>query len=321
MKIHLVQTTGWILETISNELIKLKAVDIKLTRSHTTDFTADINYYINWKHWKSIDPNLKKSNFDMVYFTHFEKDDTLEILNAADLIIAQSNHGLTCLLEKKIAERKIKVISGMGPKPNINFRKIKLGISGRPYEYTNRKRQDLLVELSKDLNHHIFQFVFSNHHWDAVAKDMRKNNADCIVLGSKFWETIDYWLSTAEIEGGPMDVINAFYAGIPVISRSIGYFDDMKTKEDYVFKDYAELLHHLQQIENSKIDKLAKILGYTWDNFRKWHARLFQEINKYGYQGPSKPITGMAIAELASKLAAKISEKCQRKRKQPPFVE
>jgi hypothetical protein len=321
MKIHLVQTTGWILETISNELIKLKTADIKLTRSHTTDFTADINYYINWKHWKSIDPNLKKSNFDIVYFTHFEKDDTLEILNAADLIIAQSNHGLMCLLDKKISERKIKVISGMGPKANIKFKKIKLGISGRPYEYSNRKRQDLLVKLSTDLDNRIFQFVFSNNYWRAVLKDMRKNNADCIVVSNKFWETIDYWLSTSEIEGGPMDVINAFYAGIPVISRSIGYFDDMKTKEDYVFNEYADLLVQLKQIESNKINKLSKTSDHTWDNFRDWHIRLFKEIHKYGYQGPSKRTTGITIAELASKLAAKISEKCQRKRKQPPFVE
>jgi hypothetical protein len=315
MKIHLVQTTGWILETISNELIILKAADIKLTRSHTTDFMADINYYINWKHWKSIDSNLKKSNFDIVYFTHFEKDDTIEILNAADLIIAQSNHGLTCLLDKKIPERKIKVISGMGPKPHVTFKKIKLGISGRPYEYTNRKRQDLLIKLSTDLNNRIFQFVFSNHHWDAVVKDMQKNNADCIVSRNKFWEIIDYWLSTSEIEGGPMDVINAFYAGIPVISRSIGYFDDMKTKEDFVFNEYADLLYYLKQIENKKIEKLSKTSDHTWDNFRDWHARLFKEIDKYGYHGSSKRTTRRTIAELISTLVAMIAEKCHRKRK------
>jgi hypothetical protein len=320
MKIHLVQTTGWILETISNELIKLKAPDLKLTRSHTTDFMADINYYINWKHWKSVDSNLKKSNFDMVYFTHFEKDDTTEILDAADLIIAQSNHGLKCLVEKKISEQKIKVISGMGPKPNLKFKKIKLGISGRPYEYTNRKRQDLLIKLSTDLNSNIFQFVFSNHHWDAVVKEMQKNNADCIVVSNKFWKTIDYWLSTAEIEGGPMDVINAFYAGIPVISRSIGYFDDMKTKEDYVFNDYVDLLYHLKQIENNKLDKLSNTSDYTWDNFRDWHARLFKEINRYGYKGPRERTTGTPIAKFASKLVARISEKCQRTKKRPPFA-
>jgi len=314
MKIHLVQTTGWILGTISNELIKLKADDLKLTRSHTTNFMADINYYINWKHWKTIDPDLKKSNFDMVYFTHFEKDDTLEILNAADLIIAQSNHGLKCLLDKKIPERKIKVILGMGPKPNVKFKKIKLGISGRPYEYTNRKRQDLLVKLSTDLNNHIFQFVFSNHHWDAVIKDMQKNNADCIVSSNTFWETIDYWLSTSEIEGGPMDVINAFYAGIPVIFRSIGYFDDMKTKEDYVFNEYADLLSQLKQIENNKLDKLFKISDYSWDNFRDWHIRLFKEIHHYGYKGPKERTKETTLAELTSKLKVMMVEKWHRKR-------
>ncbi|MCX5850081.1 MAG: glycosyltransferase [Deltaproteobacteria bacterium] len=320
MKIHLVQTTGWILETISSELIKLKAADIKLTRSRTTNFMADINYYINWKHWKSIDSNLRKSNFDIVYFTHLEKDDSLEILNAADLIIAQSNHGLKDLLDKKIPDHKIKVISGMGPRKNLKFKKIKLGISGRPYDYTNRKRQDLLVKLSKDLSNSIFQFVFSNNYWDAIVKDMQRNNADCIVVSNKFWETIDYWLSVSEIEGGPMDVINAFYAGIPVISRSIGYFDDIKTKEDYVFNEYADLLYQLKQIEKNKINKLSKISGFTWNDFRDWHAGLFKEINKYGYKGPRKQTTQTKVAELTSKLAAVISDKYQKKlKRQPPI--
>lgn len=315
MRIHLVQTTGWILETISKELMKLKAADLKLTRSHTTDFLADINYYINWKHWKSVDANLKKSNFDIVYFTHFEKDDTLEILNAADLIIAQSNHGLTCLVEKKIPEKKIKVLSGMGPMPTVQFKKIKLGISGRPYEYTNRKRQDLLLKLSADLHNDIFQFVFSNHYWDAIVKEMQRNGADCIVAGNTFWKTIDYWLSTAEIEGGPMDVINAFYAGIPVISRSIGYFDAIKTKEDYVFNDYEDLLSFLKRLEKSKSDKLAKIKNYTWDEFRNWHARFFKEIHRYGYHGLRDKRAETTIATVTSRLVSRISDKCQRKRK------
>ena len=314
MRIHLVQTPGWILETISNELIKLNAADIKLTRSHTTNFKADINYYFNWKYWKALDSNLKKSNFDMVYFTHFEKEDTIEILDAADLIIAQSHHGFKCLSDKGIPEHKIKFIPGMGPKPDVKFKKIKLGISGRPYDYTNRKRQDLLIKLSLDLDSRIFQFVFSNHNWQTVVKEMQKNNADCVVSNHQFWDTIDYWLSTSEIEGGPMDVINAFYAGTPVISRSIGYFDDMKTKEDYVFKEYTNLLQQLKKIETNKIDKLSKLSNYTWDHFRDWHARLFKEINKYGYKGPLKQNNRMTIVELAGRFVGLVSGKRQIKK-------
>lgn len=288
MKINLVHATDWILNTISTELLKLRADDIKLTHSRTTDFSADINYYINWKYWKLIHPKLRKSNFDIVYFTHFEKNDSLEILNAADLIIAQSYHGLKCLIEKNIPLEKAKALTGMGPLPNLKFNKIRLGISGRPYEYTNRKRQDLLVRLSQDLNNSIFQFVFANNHWKQTIKEMRQHHADCIVVSNKFWKTIDYWLSVSEIEGGPMDVINAFYAGIPVISRSIGYFDDLKTEEDLVFNEYADLLFHLNQIEKIKSYKLFKISDYTWDVFRNWHIRLFREIDKYGYKNIQK---------------------------------
>ncbi len=283
MKLHIVRTNGWILEKISNELIKLRSPDIKLSHSNHTNFSADINYYINWKHWKTIDPGLKKSNFDIVYFTHFEEDDTLEILNAADLIISQSRHGLKCLLDRKIPQRKTVFIPGMGPKADVKFKKIKLGISGRPYGYTNRKRHDLLVELAGHLDNHLFQFVFSDDHWHKIIKEMRQAGADCVVSKSAFWEIIDYWLSPSESEGGPMDVINAFYAGIPVISRSIGYFDEMKTEDDIVFNDASDLLGRLKEMQNRKLNKLSKTASYTWDNYREWHLRLFREMDKYGY--------------------------------------
>lgn len=278
MEIHVVTARGWVLETISDELMRIKAEGLRVTRSAKTRFAADINYYVNWKHWKSLDPLLTKSRFDLAWFTHLEAADTVEILDAADLVVSQSNHGKAALLARGIREDKIEVAPGVGPQPHVRFKKTRLGVSGRPYEQTNRKRQDLLVKLSADLDSRIFQFVFSSADWRAVAKAMQRNSADCVIEKSRFWETIDYWLSASEAEGGPMDAVNAFQAGIPVISRPIGYFRELKTEEDFFYRDDGDLVRRLKQIESVKHDKLAKATDNTWENFRNWHTRLFEAI-------------------------------------------
>jgi hypothetical protein len=265
---------NWILQKIASELMEVVNQDIVFSQSRLIKPKA-INYYINWKYWKYLYPGLDKSKCDVVWFTHFDEGDTTKILQAADYIVAKSQHGRKCLLGKGIDKSRIKVLAGIGPSPDMERRKVKLGISGRPYPQTGRKGEDELIQLSKDLDSSIFQFVFSNNRWQPV---MDRMAGDCIVRGGDFWQYIDYWLSTSTAEGGPMDVINAFYASIPVISRNIGFFYSMKCCEDFAYSDYGELLLYLKNKEHNKKDKITECRPHTWDNFRAWHIKLFKEI-------------------------------------------
>lgn len=275
LNVHIVSPTdNWILQKIASELLKARSDDIRLTQSREPDISSAINYYINWKLFFKGNP---KSKLDLVWFTHFEDKDTTEILDRADYIVAKSKHGRKCLLNRGIPKDKIRLLAGIGPKPGIVRRKIRLGISGRPYPATGRKGEDELVQLSKDLDASIFQFVFSNSFWQPV---MSRMDGDCIVKKNKFWEYIDYWLSTSTAEGGPMDVINAFYASIPVISRKIGFFYSMKCCEDFAFDSYNELLLYLKNKEHNKIDKMKECQPHSWNNFRDWHIKLFKSLRK-----------------------------------------
>jgi len=268
---------NWILQKIANELIKSAQQDIVFTQSQQINPTAQFNYYINWKFWEHLYPGLDKSNCDVVWFTHFEDNDTTRILKAADIIVAKSQHGRKCLINMGIAKDKIRVLGGIGALP-LKFRKVKIGISGRPYPSTGRKGEKELIRLAGDLNKSVFQFVFSNNRWTDVIEDMKIHGADCVVDDVSFFDTIDYWLSTSYAEGGPMDVLNAFKVGIPVVSRKIGFFYSMQTTEDYGFESYDDLYRIFKLIEQAKLDKLKIMERYTWDNFRDWHADMFRGI-------------------------------------------
>lgn len=224
----------------------------------------DITYYINWVYWKHYN-DCQKSNIDIVFFTHFDNDDT-SILNSADYIFCMSEHGKLELLKRAIAESKIRVIDGLGL--SVDSRKIRLGIAGRPYK-TGRKGERILSKLYQELDKDIFEFVFERN-W----------NLGFGKISNDFFNDIDYLLVTSIIEGGSMDMLNAKALNIPIISRDIGFIYTLKDTDDFIFEDDSKLLGILKYLE-VKVKLRKRLLEkYTWDNFVNWHKREIQKIEK-----------------------------------------
>lgn len=238
---------GWILNKIGKELVKIGGV--------LDNKRADVTYWINWKYWQHF--NLIKSKFDIVWFTHFDDDDTT-ILDKADLIICLSSHGQSELIKHKIESPKIKICPYMGVSINSK-KKIVIGTSGRDYS-TGRKNRQERERLKKDLDGNIFEFIHAN------------------TTDDNFFQNIDYFLQTSLIEGGSMDILNAIYARVPVVSRDIGFIYDFKTDVDFIYKDYSQLLNYFKSIEKPIMQKDSYSVNFTWDNFRNWHSALFREL-------------------------------------------
>ena len=237
---------SWILNKIGKELIKIEGV--------LDNKRADITYWINWIYWRHF--RLEKGNFDIVFFTHFDNDD-ITILNRADLIICMSAHGKNELLRRGIKESKIEVCPYFGVSIEEK-KKITIGTSGRDYA-TNRKNRQELERLKEDLSD-----VFEFKHTD--------------ITDDKFFQSIDYFLQTSLVEGGSMDILNAIYARVPVVSRDIGFIYSLKTDTDFIYKDYGELFLYFKDIENDIEQKDRVIKNCTWDNFRNWHIELFNRL-------------------------------------------
>ncbi len=275
MRVHLISPKdNWILEKIASKLMEI--TDIQLSQSQGIDYEADLNYFINWCYWKILYPKLDKPEKTLIFFTHLDShsEKYMDVLDRADHIAVMSLHGKEVLLNIGIDYGKIHVIEGFGTLEDLPYRKIKLGISGRPQK-DGRKGEDILIRLAKDLNPEIFDFVFENYRWNNyITYDSN------MILDSKetFWDNIDYYLSLSYAEGGPMDMLNAAECGIPIISRDIGFFHELRTAEDITFKDYDDLLWQFQKMEKCRIDKINKMKRHSWDNFKDWHIKLFEEI-------------------------------------------
>lgn len=275
---------GWILDKIAEKIMEIPDPEYKILKSKLTDYGADINYFVNWK---VFSPAQQKSRCDGCWFTHFEVSDFDKkldqlILGRMDFITAKSTHGKLELLKRGIPEDKIHILTGIGVSPDLHVKKkIIFGISGRPYFTTRRKGEDLLIRLSKDLNNNIFQFMFKGKYWEPIVIKMQENGMEAeIVEDDNLFYLIDYYLQTSRAEGGSMDILNAAFVGIPIISRDIGFFYDLKNSGDIIFKNYDDLLSKLKKIENIKLDRIRKMEKYTWDSFLKYHDHLFKKMLK-----------------------------------------
>ncbi len=261
MKVNIVYPKdNWILQKIGLELLKIKPENIEIIGSQKRNLDCDINYYINWCWWKILNPNLDKSKFDVVLFTHLDSENKiyLDTLDKADLIICMSIHGKQELIKQKIKEEKIRICPYFGVSINIK-KKIIIGTSGRDYN-SKRKNRIEIEKLKRDLDSSIFEFKHSD----------RTNN--------DFFSSIDYYLQTSTAEGGSMDILNAIYSRTPIISRKIGFIYSLVSLNDFIYCNYEELLKYLQDIGKGFKEKDLYIKNFTWDNFRNWHIALFKEI-------------------------------------------
>lgn len=83
----------------------------------------------------------------------------------------------------------------------------------------------------------------------------------------EFYKEIDYLIITSRIEGGPMCVVDAISAGVPIIAREgLGWCDEFPAIR---YKTDQELLNIVNQLRNPP----------TWEEFRKKHQLVFSLQN------------------------------------------
>lgn len=84
----------------------------------------------------------------------------------------------------------------------------------------------------------------------------------------EFYRKIDYLLVTSRIEGGPVPVIDAIAAGVPVIARKgLGWVDSFPIIPYQTDTEFMDIIYKLTHPP-------------TWDDWREGHQKLFKEIGK-----------------------------------------
>lgn len=187
---------------------------------------ADAHIYVNYALFKQTNA------IDIAYFTHKEKTPPLSgifemVAEQADWCFGQSDYTMRMLEPHTTKATKIR--------PGVHDifiqdRPLRIGVVGREYD-SGRKRTDWISELRSAVPNSEILYTDGKIPFEEMPK---------------FYESIDYLLITAEIEGGPMPVVEALATYKPVIAPvGVGWCDEFSCIRYHSLADLREVLYNL----------------------------------------------------------------------------
>jgi hypothetical protein len=244
MKIQIVTERGdWVLPRWSRQWGKRLGASV----AHEVTPGYDIYFYVNYGFYHGPQRGL-----DVCYFTHREEKDPLrsrfdEVAKRCDWCVAQCRKTVDHLDKNKT--------SVIRPGVDAEFildEPLRIGVVGRNYDYTDRKRFHWVPMLRTWFPDISFPMAS-----DLSLKDLRE-----------FYNGLDYLLVTAKNEGGPMPVVEALSLGVPVIApEGVGWCDEFScVRYDSTYEGLCEVIRGLGVP--------------SWDDSASQLGKLFNKLTK-----------------------------------------
>jgi hypothetical protein len=201
MRVHVVRPLdGWVLQRTGDLLLTTMESCVSVSESSRSD--VDLNFYCNYALL-----GAKSGTLDVPWFTHMpaSQDDDgwrrqlfLGCIERADFCIAQSKETASHLPADRTG-----IWHGL-PIITVGSRPLRIGVCATP---SRRKRLDRLdaFQCMKGVEVHVTGGALNE-------EQMRV-----------FYQSIDYLIVTSDTEGGPIPVLEALAAGIPVIAPNVGF--------------------------------------------------------------------------------------------------
>lgn len=249
MRVNIVVKPGWILERCAREVER--AVPDSVVNATpwppTTAAQADLTYYLPMKDIRHSPEGL--GGLSVGFFTHGEE----RVRTFAPLFdhAVAMNEQVADLL-RKLAVPVTVIRPGVEAQRHITF-----GVCGTLHK--GRKGPDMVRAA-----------VAAGFDFMACTDDAARSPCrvwTSIENRSKFYGAIDYLVVTSTEEGGPMPVVEALAAGVPVIAPNVGWCWEFPVIR-YEKGSWISLL--------SVLTRLTRIP--TWEEWGAAHRRLFKEL-------------------------------------------
>ena len=250
--------------------------------SKRIDPTSDLNYYMAYF---EILKNKQYTGKMAAYFTHYENNGKGVWY---DKVAAQSNlniamnkgqlpHlkslGNSIVLPLPVEQEHFTLRTGTSGKRPV------IGFSGFVYA-SGRKREDLVTGLMTEFGHKV-EFRASGKGWPC---DTRRY--DWLEL-PQFFKSLDIFVCTSELEGGPMTTLEALSTGLPVvIPADVGIHPDLPYMSGiyrYITGNSNSLAvamtQALSELDTINRDSLRNaVAGYTVKAFCEGHKKAFETL-------------------------------------------
>ena len=294
MKVNIVlnqANKSWILEKISYKLSEeIKALGHQSVVSDSLVEDCDVVHHMSWAFANHV--SKKPST---MFITHL--DDAFKLQQVKSTLshyvragICMSSDTMNQLL---VSGCKQESLCFIGPAHDglVTPRKIVIGITSRLYP-DGRKREAILVELSKRMNLSAFEFKIFGNGWSDVIVRLQAAGAKVTYFKeSDFFQEdyknileqipyFDFYLYLG-LDEGSLGTLDALAAGVPTIITPQGFHVDIPNGITYSVVTTENLMDILSRIENEKLCRIRSVQNNTWKAYGEKHIMLWDFlINK-----------------------------------------
>lgn len=263
MRVHVVcLPDNWILHRYAMYLQKHLGWSVGVAPRRDVEVNHYLPYLLyEWQH-KHPDDTRKTA-----WFTHLEEN---ERKSGDPRSKTQRWHRANAEMDLRLCQAKkyLKILKSPAAQmpspvdPIFKPRKLRVGVAGRVYR-TGRKGEKMVARLHESRE---FEVVAAGSGWPCPTKMYeRKELPD-------FFRSLDVFLVTSLVDGGPDTVIEALACGIPVVGpRDVGFVAELPVIL-YPKGDYDAMVCCLRRLVRST-DSVA---GRTPQAWAEAHARAFE---------------------------------------------
>lgn len=245
MKVNVVTVrSGWILQKIAERIVENAPKDVEMKISHIPFLGAN-NFYVDVQNCYHGPIGRK----DIGLFTHVHENNTKHLkdnwFQMHGVIHMSARNEAMWRSDPRFSPKQFCWAAMPGEMPaGFKFRKRTIGVMQRgKYE---GKGFDFMKKLANDPVAGCFNWFFVGNDWEEVIKKLMTwpdiqvtyipdSSAQWPETYQQAYDKIDYLFIPSLWEGGPMSVIEAAAAGVPIIGARVGWID----KEVPVFRSFA----------------------------------------------------------------------------------
>lgn len=273
---------AWILGKFARRMSEeLCALSVDSDIAKVPDSNADINHHIIY-----CDYNGNKNGIDTVMVTHIDsviKVKQLEKqLEVAEMAICMSAETMRQMISSGLPREKLCYINPAHDcvmKP----RKTVIGITSKTHD-DGRKKENLLLELSKRIRPDEFMFKIMGSGWQGIVDEMCANGFTVEYFSEfdyklyvQLMPSLDYFFYFSFDEGS-MGYIDALAAGVQTIVTPQGFHLDALGGITYPVRNLEEIVKAFEEIAGKKRALASAVSTWTWANYARKHLEIWEYL-------------------------------------------
>ena len=263
-----------------------KLIGIEVSYGEEVDETADVNLHMPWHFLLDYEPTGESKH--IIVYTHSNPGAEPSIYKAckkADIVTVLSFAGRKQLVKLGIDPRKIRV--AYCGADHTSFRKRNIGVvaSKQP---NGRKRGHILLDLAWKMDRgwlNVINFIIIGTGWQNLVSELEAVGATVSYIPGinddqkmlAYYHNFDVLLSTAYEEGGPLPIIEAMKAGVPVLTPDYGYTHDLLTEADK-YTTLEDLEKKLITMFEHDIENASIAAMLTWRSYTEEYAMMLNDL-------------------------------------------